>query len=97
VPPIVFAAEAHAPTKSKFLVADDEPTTQLTYATWLCERLGLPLPPSRVQFEPGKPRVEHRNRKIRNANLKAALGLELKYPSFRDGEAAIDAAATTGS
>ena len=90
---VVFAAEERAAHKSTFLVADDEPTTQLAYATWLCERMGLPLPPARAQFEPGKPRVEHRNRKIRNAQLKAALGIEMTYPSFREGELAIEAAA----
>lgn len=87
---IVFACEDRAPARSKFLVADDEPTTQLTYATWLADRLGLPLPPFRSQFEPGKPRVAHRNRKIRNAHLKTTLDLELAFPSFREGEADIE-------
>ena len=36
-------------------------------------------------------RAAHRNRKIRNAKLKAELGITLKYPSFREGEAAIEA------
>lgn len=87
----VFAAEESAPAKSTYLVADDEPTTQRDYASWLCERLGLPLPPSRSMFEPGKPRVAHRNRKIRNTRIKQALGLTLRYPTFREGEAAIEA------
>lgn len=88
---IVAAAEAKAETKSLYLVADDEPTTQRAYATWLCERLGVPLPGSRSLHEPGAPRVAHRNRKIRNAKLKRELGLELAYPTFREGEAAIEA------
>jgi len=88
---VVFACEDRAPHKSTYLVADDEPTTQLAYSTWLCERLGLPLPPARARFEPGKQRVAHRNRKIKNAKLKRELGIELTYPSFREGEAAIDA------
>ena len=88
---IVFAAEDRAATKSRYLVADDEPTTQGEYARWLCERLKLPLPPSRSMYEPGAPRVAHRNRRIRNARLKADLGLTLRYPSFREGEAAIEA------
>jgi hypothetical protein len=49
------------------------------------------MPPSRPLVEPGAPRAAHRNRRIRNARLKAALGIELRYPSFREGEAAIDA------
>jgi len=89
---VVFAAEEKAPTKSTYLVADDEPTTQLAYATWLCERMGLPMPPSRKIFEPGAQKVVFRNRRIRNAKLKRELGIELSYPTFRDGEAAIEAA-----
>ena len=88
---IVFAAEARAPSGSRFLVADDEPTTQGEYAKWLCDRLSIPLPPSRSIFEPGAPRVAHRNRRIRNTHLKQTLELELEYPTFREGEAAIEA------
>jgi nucleoside-diphosphate-sugar epimerase len=88
---VVFAAEQKAPTKSVYLVADDEPTTQRDYATWLCERMGLPLPGSRSLYEPGASKVAHRNRRIRNAKLKRELELELRYPSFREGELAIEA------
>lgn len=88
---IVDACAEKAENKSLYLVADDEPTTQLDYATWLCERMGIPLPPSRAQLEPGAPKVAHRNRRIRNAKLKRELGLELRYPTFREGEAAIEA------
>lgn len=91
---IIFAAEQKAPTKSTYLVADDEPTTQLAYATWLCDRMGLPMPPSRKIFEPGAQKVAFRNRRIRNAKLKRELGIELSYPTFREGEAAIEAAAS---
>jgi nucleoside-diphosphate-sugar epimerase len=88
---VVFAAEERAPTKACYLVADDEPTTQGEYAKWLCERLELPMPPSRSMFEPGASRAAHRNRRVRNARMKEALGIELLYRSFREGEAAIDA------
>jgi nucleoside-diphosphate-sugar epimerase len=87
---VVFAAEEKAPNKSKYLVADDEPTTQLAYASWLCERMGLPMPPSRSLYEPGASRVAFRNRKIKNTKLKTELGIELQYPTFREGEAAIE-------
>ena len=88
---VVFAAEARAPAKARYLVADDEPTTQGEYTRWLCERMAIPMPPSRQMFEPGAPRVAHRNRKLRNARLKQELGIALRYPTFRDGEAAIEA------
>lgn len=87
----VLAAEAHAESRTCYLVADDEPTTQLEYATWLCERMGLPLPPARPMFAAGAPRVAHRNRRIRNTGIKQALGFTLRYPTFREGEAAIEA------
>ncbi|MCX5746804.1 MAG: NAD-dependent epimerase/dehydratase family protein [Proteobacteria bacterium] len=88
---ILLAAEERAEHKSRFLLADDEPTTQGEYTRWLCERMGLPLPASRSIYEPGAQRVAHRNRKVKNALVKRALGVELRYPSFREGEAAIEA------
>lgn len=90
---VVFAAEDKAPPRSTYLVADDEPTTQLAYATWLCERMGIPLPPTRSMFEPGGRKVSFRNRRIRNAKLRRELGIELAYPTFREGEAQIEIAA----
>ena len=88
---VVFAAEERAASGSRYLVADDSPTTQGEYARWLCERAGFAPPPSREIIEAGISRVAHRNRKIRNAKLKADLAIEMRYPSFREGEAAIEA------
>jgi nucleoside-diphosphate-sugar epimerase len=88
---VINAAEERAQPKSLYLVADDEPTTQRDYATWLCERMGIPLPPSRSMYEPGAPRVAHRNRRVRNTKLKTELAIALRYPTFREGEAAIEA------
>ncbi len=88
---VVNAAEERATTKSVFLVADDEPTTQGDYAKWLTDRMGIPMPPSRDLYQPGGQRVAHRNRRIRNTRLKTTLGVELLYPTFREGEAAIEA------
>lgn len=89
---VVFAAEEKAQNKSLYLVADDEPTTQLAYATWLCDHLGVPMVGKRAMYEPGKPSVAHRNRKFKNTRMKTELGIELQYPSYRDGELAIDKA-----
>jgi nucleoside-diphosphate-sugar epimerase len=93
---VVFAAEQRAQGRSRYLVADDEPTTQGEYAKWLSERLAVAMPSSRQIFEPGAPRVAHRNRRIRNARMKRELGVELRYPSFREGEAAIEAELAAG-
>jgi nucleoside-diphosphate-sugar epimerase len=88
---IVLAAEERAPDKTRVLVGDDEPVTQGEYAKWLSERMGVPLPPYRAMLEPGKARPAHRNRRIRNTRLKETLGIALAYPTFREGEAAIEA------
>jgi len=93
---VVFAAEQRAPARACYLVADDAPTTQGEYARWLCERMGLPLPPARPMYQPGAPRA-HRNRRIRNDRVKRELGIELRYPSFREGEAAIEAEQTASA
>jgi nucleoside-diphosphate-sugar epimerase len=94
---IVAAAEERAPHKSVYLVGDDAPTTQGEYATWLAERMKVAMPPHRLMVEPGKAKVAHRNRKIRNKRMKDMLGAELLYPSFREGEAAIEAEEGTGA
>jgi nucleoside-diphosphate-sugar epimerase len=93
---VVLAAEARAARGARYLVADDEPTTQGEYARWLSEHLGLPMPPYKPILAAGAQRVAHRNRKIRNARLKQDLGLTLRFPSFREGEVAIDAAEAEG-
>ena len=93
---VVFAAEDRAASGSRYLIGDDEPTTQGQYARWLSERMGLPMPPSRQMFEPGAPRIAHRNRRIRNAKLKRDLRIALRYPSYREGEAAIEAETANG-
>jgi nucleoside-diphosphate-sugar epimerase len=97
---VMLAAEGAA-HRARYLVADDEPTTQLDYATWLCDRMGLPMPPSRQLYEPGGRRSTHRNRKVRNERMKRELGVTLRYPTFREGELAIeaeeDAAAATAA
>jgi uncharacterized cupin superfamily protein/nucleoside-diphosphate-sugar epimerase len=87
----VFAAEERAPQGSLYLVGDDAPSTQKEYAEWLCKRLDLPLPPSVALYPPGMRRTPHRQRRVRNDRLKRELGVTLRYPSYVEGEAAIDA------
>jgi len=87
---IVLAAEERAPNKTKILVGDDEPVTQGEYAKWLAARMGVDVPPFRQMYEPGKARTAHRNRRIRNSRMKELLGITLSYPTYREGEAAIE-------
>jgi uncharacterized cupin superfamily protein/nucleoside-diphosphate-sugar epimerase len=87
---IVFAAEARAPQGARYLVADDRPTTQREYAEWLSKRLGVPLPASVSSYAPGARRTAHRGRRIHNDALKRDLDLTLLYPSFVEGDEAVE-------
>ena len=50
------------------------------------------MPKSRALLEPGKPRGAHRNRRVRADRMKRELEVTLRYPTYREGEAAIEAA-----
>jgi uncharacterized cupin superfamily protein/nucleoside-diphosphate-sugar epimerase len=87
----IFAAEERAPQGALYLLGDDRPTTQLEYAEWLCKRLGLPLPSSVASYAPGMRRQPHRGRRIKNDKLKRELDFSFQYPTYVEGEAAIEA------
>jgi nucleoside-diphosphate-sugar epimerase len=86
----IFAAEERAPAGALYLVGDDKPTPQIELPTYLAGRLGLAPPKSIPLYEPGKPRHTHRGRRLRNDHMKQELGLTLRYPTYVEGEAAID-------
>ena len=88
---IIRAGAERAPTGARYCVADDRAATQREYAEWLCARMQLPMPPSVESLAPGKRRRPVRNRKISNAKLHAELGYKFLYPSFEEGELAIEA------
>jgi nucleoside-diphosphate-sugar epimerase len=88
---ILRAAAERAPAGAVYCVADDRPTTQKEYADWLVARLGCAPPPSVPSLAPGKPRRGVRNRKVSNARLKRELEYMLRYPSYVEGEQAIEA------
>jgi nucleoside-diphosphate-sugar epimerase len=67
-------------------VADDRPATQAETVGWLCERLGLPLPPT-VPLS-SMPESLRGDRAISNARLKA-LGWRPRYPDFIAGFSAL--------
>lgn len=63
--------------------ADDAPVPQIEVIRWLCARLSLPLPASAP--EASLHETLRHDRAIQNARIKQALGVELRYPSYRDG------------
>lgn len=65
-----------------YCVADDKPAPQAETVTWLCERLGMPLPP-RVPLESLHESLRG-DRAVSNARLRA-LGWRPRYPDYVAG------------
>jgi nucleoside-diphosphate-sugar epimerase len=90
---VIRTAADRAPRGARYCVADDRPSTQREYTEWLCTRMGLPMPPSVASLAPGAKRRPVRNRKIDNHRLHEELGYTFRYPSYVEGEQAIEAEA----
>jgi nucleoside-diphosphate-sugar epimerase len=88
---IVRAAAERAPAGALYCVADDRPTTQYEYAKWLAERIGVAMPASVPSVAAGGSRRGVRNRKVSNAKVKRELEYRFRYPSYVEGEMAIEA------
>jgi nucleoside-diphosphate-sugar epimerase len=83
---IVIAAETNAKPPRTYIVADGHPVKFCDYITHLAKLLKVANP----QFQ--KPRVLHTdknhrsgNKRLSNARMRAELGIELKYPTYKDG------------
>ena len=69
-----------------YLGSDDVPCTQKEFYTWMFSQLGMPVPagvPSQGGHIHGAS-----NKRVSNAKIKA-LGLKLRYPSYKEGYAPI--------
>lgn len=93
---IIRAAAARAPAGAVYCVGDDRPTTQREYADWLVARLGVAPPISVASLAPAAPRRAVRNRQIRNGKIKRELDYTFRYPSYVEGELAIEHEARGG-
>lgn len=86
---VIRAAALRAPPGAVYVVGDDHPCPAGEYGRWLAAHLGLPEPPPAETT--GVPRSMQRGRRLRNQRLHRELGVVLRYPSYREGEAQIDA------
>jgi nucleoside-diphosphate-sugar epimerase len=76
-------------------LCDDAPAEQIDVVTYACELLGIEPPPV-IAFEDAEPAMSAMqrsfwsdNRRIDNTKAKTELGLVLKYPTYREGLAAL--------
>ena len=77
---------AHGQRGATWCVADDRPATQAETVGWLCQRLGLPLPPT-VPLASLHESLRG-DRAVRNTRLKA-LGWKPRYPDYTAGFSAL--------
>jgi nucleoside-diphosphate-sugar epimerase len=75
----VLAALARAAPGAIHHGSDAEPTRRRDVVLWIAARLGIPPPRSDAEPPPGP------NRRILSDATRAALGVELAHPSFREG------------
>ncbi|HOX57090.1 MAG TPA: SDR family oxidoreductase [Candidatus Paceibacterota bacterium] len=67
---------------------DDEPVTQLAFFQWLSGQLGKELPPAAPEDAGIARKRGVTNKRVSNHRLKAELGCQFKYPTFRQGYSA---------
>ena len=74
-------------------LCDDEPAAADVVLEYAAELTGLPLPPVIAWYDPGlsgkMQRFYNDNKRVSNARAKAELGWRPRYPTYREGLAAI--------
>jgi nucleoside-diphosphate-sugar epimerase len=66
-----------------FVVGDNHPCAQREMVEWLCHRLGVPFPASSPLSEVHE--TLRRNRRVDASRALTRLGVNLKFPTYREG------------
>jgi nucleoside-diphosphate-sugar epimerase len=89
----VTALAADARLDGTFNLADDEPAPPQDVIAHAANMVGLPVPPDlpyeTAEMTPMQKSFYHDNKRVSNRAIKAALGIELLYPTYRAGLAQI--------
>src|SRR5262245_30944220 len=64
---------------------DDEPVAQIHFFRWLSETLGKSMPPYATGEKAAERKRGLTNKRVSNRRLKSELGVQFKYPTFRQG------------
>ncbi len=81
---LVAALKSGRPGET-YNAVDDEPVAQVHFYRWLSETLGKQMPPVASEAEAAERKRGLTNKKVSNRRLKMELGVQLKYPTFRQG------------
>ena len=79
----ITAAAMESELTGVYPVADDSPSTSREIAQFCADLLGIDLPPSGEVAELSETR--RTNRRVDGRGIREALGIELEYPSYRQG------------
>jgi nucleoside-diphosphate-sugar epimerase len=98
---ILTARAEQSPTSRVYNVCDDEPAPQSEVIAYAAGLLGVPPPPEvtleAAGLSPMGLSFWTENKRVCNARLKADIGVELAYPSYREGLEALYAAGEGGA
>ena len=84
-------------------VCDDEAAAPAEVTAFACRLLGVPLPPlvpyedALASMSPMARSFWQDNRRVDNARIKHELGVRLRYPTYREGLAALAGRETDGA
>ncbi len=92
---IIAALERGRPGEI-YNAVDNEPVTQREFYEWLAGQLGRPMPPAVPESAEPERKRGVTSKRVSNRKLVEELGCRLKYPTFRDGYAALIAQARAG-
>ncbi|MBR9650287.1 SDR family oxidoreductase [Thalassovita aquimarina] len=90
----VLAASITRPNPGAiYNLCDDDPAPPEDVIAHAAELLGLPVPPAEdfetAEMTPMARSFYAESKKVRNARIKSELGVRLRYPTYRDGLAAL--------
>lgn len=82
---VVIAALEKGRAGEIYNAVDNEPVSQLDFFKWLSAALQKEMPPFEGETQPAPRKRGVTKKRISNARLRAELGYEFKYPTFREG------------
>ena len=82
---VIIAALKNGRPGELYNATDDEPVSLLHFYRWLSETLGKWMPPFAAEEENADRKRAITSKKVQNRRMKTELGMQLKYPTFRQG------------
>ncbi len=90
---VLRAAMGHRRAGAVYNVCDDDPAAPEAVVAHACRLLGVPPPPlvpfDQAELSPMARSFYDDNKRVDNRRMKEELGVRLRYPSYRDGLAAL--------